>query len=90
MLSETLLHNFVEKGIGKDEEKLFRLLSKKAAVLTLFRMGLFGAADGWGGKAPLPKICQTCPTIMKLGTLIPYLKKILKKCKSHDTPLTFC
>ena len=31
-------------------------------------MGLFGAAHGWGGKkAPLPKICHTYPTMMKLG-----------------------
>ena len=27
---------------------------------------------------PLYKICHTCPTMMKLGTIIPYLKKILK------------
>ena len=54
ILSQTakwnILHNFVEKGISKDEEKLFQLLSKKAAVLTLFKMGLFGAAHWWGGK----------------------------------------
>ena len=46
-------------------------------VLTLFRMGFFGAAHGWGGiKAPLPKICCRYPTMMKLGTVIPYLKEI--------------
>ena len=45
-------------------------------VLTLFRMGLFGAAHGWGKqKGPLPKIRHTYPTMMKLGTVIPYLKK---------------
>ena len=57
--------------------KLFQLLSKKAAVLILFRMGIFEAAQGWG-EMPLSKICQTYPTIMKLGTLIPHLKKIQK------------
>ena len=32
-----------------------------------------------GGKdLPLPKICQIYPAIMKLGTLIPYLKRIHK------------
>ena len=41
-------------------------------------MGFFGAAHGWGteegGKRhPLPKICHTYPTLMKLGTVIPYL-----------------
>ena len=42
-------------------------------VLTLFRMGFFGAAHAW---SPLPKICRTYPTMMKLGTVIPYLRKI--------------
>ena len=61
-------------------------------VLTLFRIGLFGAAHGWGGaKRPLiPKTCHTYPTMMKLGTLIPYLKKIQKAYKSRDTPHDFC
>ena len=44
--------------------------------LTLFRMGFFGAAHRWlwviggggGKKAPLPKICHTYPTMMKLGS----------------------
>ena len=35
-------------------------------------------ADGGGRKTPLPKICHTYPTKMKLGTVIPYLKKIQK------------
>ena len=59
--------------------------------LTLFRMGLFGVAQGWGWqKAPLSKICHTYPATMKLGTLISYLKKIRKTYKSCDTPLDFC
>ena len=42
-------------------------------------MGLFGAADGWGGKkTPPPKICHTYLTMMKLGTVTPFLKKIQK------------
>ena len=56
-------------------------------------MGFFGAAHGWGegGKnAPLPKICHTYPTVMKLGTVIPYPKKIQKIYESRDTPLEFC
>ena len=52
-------------------------------------MGVFGAAHGWGGgggkKAPLPKICHTYPTMMKLGTVIPYLKKIKNIYQSRDT-----
>ena len=53
----------------------------------------FGAAHGWGGwgqKCPLPKICHTYPTIMKLGTVIPYPKEIQKIYESLDTPLEFC
>ena len=48
-------------------------------LLTLFRMGLFGAPH-WcrGRKVPLPKTCHTYPTMMKLGRVVPYLKRIQK------------
>ena len=54
-------------------------------------MGLFGAAHGWGmgQKAPLLKICHTYPTMMKLDTVIPYLKEIQKTYRLRDTPLEF-
>ena len=42
---------------------------------------------GGGQKDPLPKICHTYPTMMKLGI---YLKKIEKIYKSRDTPTDFC
>ena len=59
--------------------------------LTLFRMGFFGVAHGWGGKkASLLVICHTYPKMMKLGTIIPYPKKIQKIYESRDTPLEFC
>ena len=60
--------------------------------LTLSRMGIFGAAHWWGSqKGPsLPKICHTNPTIMKLGTVLPYVKKIQKIHKSRDIPPEFC
>ena len=49
-------------------------------ILTLFRMGLFGAAHRWMGgganRPPLPKICHTYPTMMKFDIVIPYLKNI--------------
>ena len=57
-------------------------------ALTLFRMSFFGAAHGQ--KGALPKICYIYPTMMKLGTVIPYLKKILKIYESRDVPLYFC
>ena len=54
------------------------------SMLTVFRMGFFGATHGFGGPfwPPLPKIRHTYPTMMKLGTVIPYLRKI-KKCINH-------
>ena len=60
-------------------------------------MGLFGAAHGWrgsgeggeGAKDPFSKICHTYPTLMKLGTVIPYLKNIKRIHKSRETRLEF-
>ena len=52
-------------------------------------MAFFGAAHGWGKKPLLLYICHTYPTMMKLGTVIPYLKKIQKLYISRDTPLAF-
>ena len=40
---------------------------------------------GGGRKAPLPKICHTYPKMVKLSTVIPYLKKIQKIYESCDT-----
>ena len=54
-------------------------------TLTLFRMGLFGAAHGWGGDKKAPSLNNTYPTMIKLGMLITYLKKIQKIYKSRDT-----
>ena len=48
--------------------------------------------DGGGKNAPppLPKICHRYPTMMKLGTVVPYLKKILKIYELRDIPTDFC
>ena len=54
--------------------------------------GLFWGCSRIRGEAkrfPLPKICHTYPAMMKLGTVIPYLKKIQKIYESRDTPLEF-
>ena len=48
-------------------------------------MGIFGAGHGWGQS----KICHTCPTMMELSTVEPYLKKNQIIYKSRDTPLKF-
>ena len=49
-------------------------------------MDLFGVAhrQGWSKKLPLPKIYHTYPTMMKFGTVMPYVKKI-KKYTIHVT-----
>ena len=78
--------------IIKNVYALFTMLvNKTVSVLTLFRMGVFRAAHGWGeggkGGRPPPFLKYvTYPTMMKLGTVIPYLKKIQKIYESHDTP----
>ena len=41
-------------------------------------------------KASVSKICHTNVTIIKLGTAIPYLKKIQNIYKSCDTVFEFC
>ena len=41
-------------------------------------------------RPPLPKICHTYPTMMRLGTVIPYLRKIQKIYELRDTPSDFC
>ena len=73
------------------KDSSLRLITKR---LTLFRMGFFGAAHGLGAQKspppPLHKICYTYPTMMKLGTVILYPKRIQKLYESHDTLLEFC
>ena len=54
-------------------------------------MGFFGATHGWGRPKRPPSLKSvTHPTMMKLGTVIPYPKKIQKIYESRDTPIDFC
>ena len=53
-------------------------------------MGFFGAAHGWGAKRSPTLKSVTHPATMKLGIIIPYLKKIQKIYESLDTFLGFC
>ena len=39
---------------------------------------------------PLPKICHTYPAMIKLGTVISYLRKIQKISKSRGRSVQFC
>ena len=61
--------------------------------LTLFARAFSGLlTDGEGIKSPPPlcNICHTYPTLMKPGTVIPYVKTMQKIDKSRGTPLAFC
>ena len=66
----------------------FSLMKSSLILSGWVFLGLF--TDGGTKRAPLPKICHTYSTMMKLGTVIPYLKKIQKTCKSSDTSHKFC
>ena len=52
--------------------------------------GYFRGCSRMGKGPSFPKICHTHPTMMKLGTVTPYLKKIQKIYKSYDTSPEFC
>ena len=68
-----------------------QILMTNERIFALFRTGIFGAAHGWGGaKSPLPKIFHTYPTMMKLATVISYIKNIQKIYESRDTPPEYC
>ena len=55
------------------------------------QVGVFGNTPWWevGKKGPLLKICHTYLTMIKLGTVMPYLKKTQNVYESRKTPLEF-
>ena len=79
-----------EKDAQKKERKIMLVWGKnlrlrnfhipeKEEVLNPIQVDFFGAAHRWeweAKKAPLSKTCHTNPTMMKLGTAIPYPRKI--------------
>ena len=72
------------------QEGLLKIsLQWNAITLTLFRMGIFGAAYGWGKKAPSLKSVTHILQWWNLA-VITYLKKIQKIHESRDTPPEFC
>ena len=76
---------------GKVNEKCFELFVQRYELgLTLFRMDFDCSQIGGSKKATLPKIYHTYPAMIKLGTVMLFLKKISKIYISHDTPLEFC
>ena len=64
-------------------------------LLTLFRMGLLGAAHGWGrgggGGSKSPALISVTHILQWWNlAVLPWLKKIQKICESRDTPLELC
>ena len=75
------------------DEKLNYDINREAATISaliLFRMDPFGDAHRCRGnqKALLspPAICHTYPTMMKLGTVVPYLNESQKHISARQTP----
>ena len=59
-------------------------------VLSLFRIDVFIPSHGWGGHQwAVTKIFHTYFTMMSIGTVILYLKKIQKIYKSREAPRQF-
>ena len=78
-----------KQNIKEHNPNWSQILDHLYRMLTLFRMNFFRDAHGWrgrGGKKPPPphlhKICHTYAKMMKLGTVIPYLRKIQKNIKT--------
>ena len=59
-------------------------------VISIRMLKLCDKSMGGGGGQKSPNNCHTYSTMMKLGTVIPYLKEIQNIYKSSDTPLEFC
>ena len=93
LLVALLDESYIWETFGPEIWAKLPLASLIGRMLTLFRLGFFGAGHEWRRGclfSPLPKICHTDPTMIKLGAVIPYVKKIQKMYKSRDTSLEFC
>ena len=69
------------------------ILTKNLVTFNPVQEGLFRGSSRMEGepkRPPLPKICQTNPTMMRLGRVVPYLKMIQKLYELRDTPREFC
>ena len=53
----------------------------RTVIIWAFLGLLMDGGVGQKGPPTLTKICHTYPTMMKLGTVIPYLKNIQKICE---------
>ena len=73
---------------------IWKVIMKLLRRFNPIQDGLFQGCSQmrWGGAfwPLLPKFHHTYPAMMKLGTVIPYLRKIQKMYKSRETSLEFC
>ena len=77
--------SFTKLNENKDSEFILKncnFTHSKTSVFDPIKEGLFCAAHRWGEQKGL--------AMMKLGTAIPYLKKIQEICELRDTPYEFC
>ena len=73
-------------AIGIKRGIIFKLNTLFGKHLCWSYLGLVtDSGEGAKRPLPLPKICHTYPAVTKLGTVIPYLKKIQKAYESRDT-----
>ena len=90
--------SFFGKFVSKLNFQSFQWLSHKIISISqtegyfnTIQDGSFWGCSRMGAKTPpLPKICHTYPTMMKLSTVMPYLRKTQKIYNSRDTPLELC
>ena len=84
-------------SVNSKHSKIFRPLQyfvhyfifPRKDVFNPIQHGPFRGCSRMGAKkTSLPRICHTYPTMMKLGTVTPYLKKIQKIYESRDTPMS--
>ena len=91
-------HHEQEQMKGNTSEVIEWLYQKQSnirkiinsSMVNLFRMDLFAPPPPPSPLSPVFKFCCTNPTIMKLGKVIPYPKKIQKVYEPPDRTLEFC
>ena len=94
-LSIFYYHDLAKCSVFNQGRSIHKQLTRKLILFRWAFSGLLTDVCGGGGvvrKAPppLPKICHIYPTMMKLGTVIPYLTNIKKIYEPPNTPPEFC
>ena len=88
------LQSLIYSSYVDNKEHIYNKLSVLLSFKIIFHLICIyqNLLNSWMGakKYLLLKVCHTYPAMMKLGTVIPYLKKIQKIYKPCDTPFEFC